>query len=76
MPEIIREIRINPINPVESVLIATQRGNRPEVKLKHTVLERHSRVADCQFCRGNEDQTPAEILHLPGDAQWHIPIVR
>jgi UDPglucose--hexose-1-phosphate uridylyltransferase len=76
LSEKIREIRINPIIPAESVLIATERGNRPEIRSKLPVFERRSRVADCQFCRGNEDQTPTEILQLPGDAECQIRVVR
>jgi UDPglucose--hexose-1-phosphate uridylyltransferase len=74
--EIQREIRINPIIPAESVLIATERGNRPVKKLSSSFLDRREFVADCQFCRGNEHLTPTEILHLPVGADWQIRIVR
>lgn len=74
--EKIREIRINPIIPAESVLIATERGSRPEMKPEHVSLDRRPLVPDCQFCRGNEEQTPAEILHLPVDAEWQMRVVR
>ena len=75
-PEVLREIRINPIIPAESVLIATERGNRPVKKIESSFLDRSEFVADCQFCRGNEALTPTEILHLPEGTDWQIRVVR
>jgi len=74
--ERVREIRINPICPAESVLIATERGDRPEKKPEPVVLDRRPLVQDCHFCRGNENQTPAEILRLPEGAEWQMRVVR
>lgn len=76
MPENIREIRINPIIPAESVLIATERGNRPEKKAELLTLDRSCIRADCQFCRGNESQTPTEILCVPEGEEWQMRVVR
>lgn len=76
MSETIREIRINPIIPAESVLIATERGNRPGQTPDEPVSDRRSKVDDCPFCRGNETQTPVEILRLPTNGDWQIRVVR
>jgi len=65
LSERIREIRINPIIPVESVLIVTERGNRPEKKAEPLILDRRSRVEGCQFCRGDEHQTHSQIIAMP-----------
>jgi UDPglucose--hexose-1-phosphate uridylyltransferase len=74
--EILREIRINPIIPAESVLIATARGNRPHEKIPTSFLDRREIVPECQFCRGNEHLTPPAILHIPDEERWQIRIVR
>lgn len=63
-PEIIREIRINPIIPAESVLIATARGSRPLEKLPTSFLDRREIVAECHFCRGNEHSLPYSNLGI------------
>lgn len=62
----LREIRIDPIIPNESVLIATARGLRP--KKKEDAVERDQRVHvdRCPFCRGNEGKTP------PAMASWSL----
>ncbi len=75
-PEVLREIRINPIIPAESVLIATERGNRPVKKNTSSFLDQRELVSDCQFCPGNEHLTPTEILHIPADSKWQIRVVR
>jgi UDPglucose--hexose-1-phosphate uridylyltransferase len=71
----VREIRINPIVPTESVLVATARGMRP--KKSEELVERDTRahVDTCPFCRGNEDRTPPQILADPPDGDWQIRIV-
>lgn len=76
MAENIREIRINPIIPAESVLIATERGNRPEKELESLEFDRRQRIKACHFCTGNENQTPAEIVRLPAGGKWQIRVVR
>jgi UDPglucose--hexose-1-phosphate uridylyltransferase len=74
-PAPVREIRINPIVPSESVLVATARGRRP--KKAETRLERDTRahVADCPFCPGNEARTPAALAAWPAAGDWRIRIV-
>lgn len=71
----VREIRINPIVPTESVLVATARGMRP--KKAEEKVERDSRpqVETCPFCRGNEEKTPAAIVAFPDEADWQVRIV-
>ena len=73
--ESMREIRINPIVPTESVLIATARGMRP--KKAEEKVERDTReiVDTCPFCRGNEERTPPAISSHPADGDWQIRIV-
>ncbi len=74
--EDIREIRIDPIIPTESVLIATARNNRPKKKEQTYVFDRRSHVADCHFCQGNEEMTPEEILRMPAGKDWRIRVVK
>lgn len=71
-----REIRINPIIPAESVLIATERGNKPERKIDPPQIDRRNHADDCPFCPGNEDQTPTEILKIPTEGQWQLRVVK
>jgi UDPglucose--hexose-1-phosphate uridylyltransferase len=73
----IREIRINPIIPAESVLIATERAGRKEGKAVAPVaLDRRLWVADCPFCRGNEHLTPETIVQVPAAGDWQLRVVR
>lgn len=71
----IREIRINPIVPTESVLVSTARGMRP--RKAEEKIERDSRehVETCPFCKGNEDKTPPTIKAWPNDNEWEMRIV-
>lgn len=71
----IREIRINPIVPSESVLISTARGMRPRKEEKPVTRDTRERVETCPFCRGNEDKTPPTILAAPDERTWEIRIV-
>jgi len=71
----LREIRINPIVPSESVLVATARGNRPKKAEELAPRDSRPHVATCPFCRGNEDKTPPAIQALPDDKNWDIRIV-
>ncbi|MFW2439294.1 MAG: DUF4931 domain-containing protein [Arenicellales bacterium] len=75
MPSDLREIRINPIVPSESVLVATARGNRPKKTEELAPRDSRSHVATCPFCRGNEDKTPPAIQAIPGEENWDIRIV-
>ncbi len=71
----IREIRINPIVPSESVLVSTARGLRP--RKKEQLIERDERqhVADCPFCTGNEEMTPSTIASWPRETGWQVRVV-
>jgi UDPglucose--hexose-1-phosphate uridylyltransferase len=71
----IREIRINPIVPSESVLVATARGMRPKKAEDPAPRDTRTHVDTCPFCRGNEDKTPPEIATYPDSGEWEIRIV-
>jgi UDPglucose--hexose-1-phosphate uridylyltransferase len=71
----IREIRINPIVPSESVLVATARSMRPRQAEEPAPRDTRRRVDTCPFCVGNEDQTPPEIARTPVEGEWQIRIV-
>jgi UDPglucose--hexose-1-phosphate uridylyltransferase len=73
-PEV-REIRINPIVPAESVLVATARSMRPKKAEDPAPRETRKHVDACPFCRGNEGRTPPEILRYPGDGDWEVRLV-
>ena len=70
-----REIRINPIVPTESVLIATARSMRPRKEEDPAPRDTRQHVETCPFCRGNEDKTPPEIVRFPNDGDWQVRIV-
>ena len=72
----IREIRINPTLPSESVLVATERGLRPRKEEERVPRDSRDHVDSCPFCRGNEDKTPPTILALPDEKDWQVRIVR
>lgn len=74
-PETVREIRINPIVPTESVLVATARGMRPKKEEEAVKRDNRDHVETCPFCRGNEEKTPPEIKAYPGPKEWDIRIV-
>ena len=71
----IREIRINPIVPTESVLVATARSMRPRKAEEPAPRDTRRRVDTCPFCPGNEHMTPPTILALPDEAHWEVRIV-
>lgn len=71
----VREIRINPIVPTESVLIATARSMRPHKDEEPAPRDTRQHVDTCPFCLGNEDKTPPEILRLPANGDWALRIV-
>lgn len=74
--ENVREIRINPIVPTESVLVATARGMRPKKAEEKAERDTRAKVDTCPFCHGNEDRTPPEIARFGGEAdRWDIRIV-
>ena len=70
-----REIRINPIIPSESVLVATARSMRPRKDEAPAPRDTRLHVDTCPFCRGNEDKTPPEIAAYPQSGNWEIRIV-
>jgi UDPglucose--hexose-1-phosphate uridylyltransferase len=76
----VREIRINPIVPTESVLVATARSMRPKKAEDPAPRDTRKHVETCPFCRGNEDKTPPAIATHPKPAgttpgAWEIRIV-
>jgi UDPglucose--hexose-1-phosphate uridylyltransferase len=71
----IREIRINPIVPTESVLVATARGMRPKKAEERLARDTRAHVDTCPFCRGNEDRTPQQIAAFPDSGDWEVRIV-
>ena len=74
--KIIREIRINPIVPSESVLVATARSMRPEKEETPCLHDSRPYVDTCPFCKGNEAMTPSSISQVPTpDSDWQIRIV-
>jgi len=71
----IREIRINPVVPGESVLIATARSLRPKKEEPPVPHDGRSHVETCPFCRGNESKTPPAIAQAPANGEWRLRIV-
>ena len=74
-PSEVREIRINPIVPSESVLVATARSMRPKKAEELAPRDTRKHVETCPFCRGNEDKTPPLILSWPAEGDWQIRMV-
>ena len=74
-PSIVREIRINPVIPAQSVLIATARGMRPKKAEEPAPRDTRSHVDTCPFCTGNEHMTPPGLLAYPNEKDWAIRIV-
>jgi len=72
----VREIRIDPIVPTDSVLVSTARNMRPRRAEEPAPRDRRDHLAACAFCTGNEAQTPPEIARLPATGPWAIRIVR
>ena len=73
--EFVREIRIDPIVPTESVLVSTARGQRPQKKEEPAPRDTREHVDKCPFCRGNEHMTPPAILSYPNSEEWEVRIV-
>ena len=74
-PSEVREIRINPIVPSESVLVATARSMRPKKAEDLAPRDTRKHVETCPFCRGNEHKTPPAILTWPETGDWQIRMV-
>jgi UDPglucose--hexose-1-phosphate uridylyltransferase len=73
--EAVREIRINPIVPSESVLVATARSMRPKKAEEPAPRDTRQHVDTCPFCVGNESMTPPQIAVHPESGPWAIRIV-
>jgi len=73
--KIMREIRINPIVPSESVLVATARSMRPKKEEAPAPHDTRTHVDTCPFCSGNETMTPAPIAQIPAEGAWKLRIV-
>ncbi len=71
----IREIRIDPIVPSNSVLVATARSMRPMKEEAPAPRDTRKHVDTCPFCRGNEDKTPPTIATYPQTDEWQVRIV-
>lgn len=71
----VREIRINPIVPTESVLVATARSMRPRKEEDPAPRDTRKHVETCPFCHGNEHLTPPQIKRIPDNDAWEIRIV-
>ena len=71
----IREIRLNPIVPSQSVLVATARGMRPKKAEAPAPRDTRAHVDTCPFCVGNEHMTPPAIGAYPDGAPWQLRIV-
>jgi len=74
-PDTIREIRINPIVPSESVLVSTARGMRPRKDEDPAPRDTRKHVDRCPFCRGNEDKTPPTVAESPESGDWQVRVV-
>jgi UDPglucose--hexose-1-phosphate uridylyltransferase len=74
--KLVREIRINPITPSESVLVASERSLRPQKEEERVPHDDREHVDSCPFCKGNEDKTPPTITALPDEENWEIRIVQ
>lgn len=71
----VREIRLNPIVPSESVLVATARSLRPKKAEEPAPRDTRTHVETCPFCTGNEHMTPPQLGVYPADGPWAIRIV-
>ncbi len=71
----VREIRLNPIVPSESVLVATARSMRPKKAEARAERDTRRHVETCPFCTGNEHMTPPAIAAYPAPADWQVRIV-
>jgi UDPglucose--hexose-1-phosphate uridylyltransferase len=73
--ETVREIRINPVVPSESVLVSTARGMRPRKAEAPAPRDTRQHVGDCPFCTGNEHMTPPTIASSPDSDKWRVRVV-
>lgn len=71
----IKEIRIDPVVPTESVLVSTVRSQRPRKEERLAPPDKRDHVETCPFCVGNENMTPPAIVEYNREDQWCIRIV-
>ena len=71
----IREIRINPIVPSESVLVSSARGMRPRKEEAPAPRDTRKHVDRCPFCTGNEHLTPPTVASSPDEENWKVRVV-
>lgn len=71
----IKEIRIDPVVPTESVLVSTIRNLRPRKKEQLAPRDQRPHVETCPFCVGNESMTPPAIREYSENDHWSIRIV-
>ncbi len=71
----IREIRINPVVPCESVLVSTARGMRPRKEEEPAPRDTRKHVDKCPFCTGNEHMTPPTVTAAPDSDNWQVRVV-
>jgi UDPglucose--hexose-1-phosphate uridylyltransferase len=71
----VREIRINPVVPTESVLVATARGMRPRKEEDPAPRDTRKHVETCPFCAGNEHMTPPTVAVVPDPDNWKLRVV-
>ncbi len=71
----VREIRVNPVVPSESVLVATARSMRPKKEEPPVPHDARAHVETCPFCKGNEAMTPPAIAQIPSQGDWNLRIV-
>jgi len=72
---VVREIRINPVVPSESVLVSTARGMRPRKEEAPAPRDTRKHVERCPFCTGNEHMTPPTVASSPEQGQWEVRVV-
>ncbi|GFP74043.1 galactose-1-phosphate uridylyltransferase [Clostridium fungisolvens] len=72
------EIRIDNITG-KQVIIATNRRSRPidnkNIQQKQVNSKLQYSHSECPFCKGNEAETPCEILKI-GDENWSVRVVK
>lgn len=68
------ELRLNLITR-EWVIIATERAKRPDdFRQRKDKKYLPERLNTCQFCPGNENKTPGEIMRISQDGSWKIRV--
>ncbi len=68
------ELRLNLITR-EWVIIATEKGKKPEDFIIRERRRTPEFLETCPFCPGNEAKTPEEICRIGGEKGWKIRVV-